>query len=548
MFIIEVVILLLLAIVILLAIFGKHLSIPYPILLVIGGLILGFIPELPKLELDPQLIFLCFLPPLLYSAALFTSWRDFKADMSHISSLAIGLVFATTFGVALVAHWVIPELTWTAALVLGAIVSPPDAVAATSITQRLNVHPRLVAILEGESLINDASGLIAYRFAVAAVVTGSFSFWAASLQFITVAAGGVLLGLAFGWILAYIQKRLNDPPVQITLSLLTPFMVYLFAEELHLSGVLATVATGMYIGRHNPETLEPTTRLELAAVWQVVVFVLNGFVFIIIGLQLPFILENILSEKPLMTLMWQASLVSIAVIVIRLLWVFPSAYFPQLLGYLIPRLRKNHAEQPPWQAVLMVGWSGMRGIVSLGAALAIPLYLADGQAFPARDLIIFLTFCVIFSTLVLQGLTLPAVIRWLGVTDDGESTKEEIQARIKGLQAGIERIDNLVNEGLAHVPYEKLAYIRYWYEDRVNRYIARLENRTDEKQAALDAAVALLQSEALKATRQKVISLRNEGKLSDEGLRRIQHQLDLVESHIHHDMLTLEHSLRLKNH
>ncbi|ALG68321.1 Na+/H+ antiporter [Beggiatoa leptomitoformis] len=545
MLLIEVIILLLLAIVILIAIFGKYLTTPYPILLVIGGLVLGLVPVLPKLELDPHFVFLCFLPPLLYSAALFTSWREFKADIHHISSLAFGLVFATTFGVAFIAHYTIPELTWTAALVLGAIVSPPDAVAATSITQRLNVHPRLVAILEGESLINDASGLIAYRFAVAAVVTGTFSFWSASLQFITVSVGGILLGLGMGWILANIQKRLNDPPVQITLSLLTPFIVYLGAEELHLSGVLATVATGMYIGRHSSEFLSPVTRLQLVAVWQTVIFVLNGFVFIIIGLQLPFILENILKEKSLSTLLWQASLISIAVIAIRLLWVFPSAYFPQLLGHFIPCLRKD-TPPPPWEAVLMVGWSGMRGIVSLGAALAIPLYTIDNQLFPARDLIIFLTFCVIFSTLVLQGLTLPALIRWLGVTDDGEATKEEMHARIKGLQAGIARIDELVAMEMTHVPYEKIAYVRHWYEDRINRYTAHLEGNHNEKQSQIDKAVATLQQEALKSTRRTIIELRNQDKLSDEGLRKIQHQLDLVESHIHHDIVALEHSLQLK--
>ncbi|MGA2871491.1 MAG: Na+/H+ antiporter, partial [Verrucomicrobiota bacterium] len=376
------------------ALLARKLHIPYPILFLIGGLLIGCVPELPKVRLSPDLVFLVFLPPLLFPAAFFTSWRDFRANLRPISLLAIGLVLFTTVVVAFLAYYFF-NLPLAAGFVLGAIISPPDAIAATAIAERLSVPRRIVTILEGESLVNDATALIAYRFAVAAVLTGTFSLADAGLQFVFVSVGGVLTGLAVGWLAVWFHKRVDDAPIEITVSLLTPFVAYLPAEHMHVSGVLSVVTAGLYIGRQTPLILSYRTRLQGGPVWSMLEFLLNGFVFILIGLQLPDILHTLSEHKDytISQLVGYSLIISVAVIVVRLLWVFPAAYLPRFLS------KKVRAKDPypNWRHVTIIGWTGMRGVVSLAAALALR------DTFPGRDLILFLTFMVILATLVVQG-------------------------------------------------------------------------------------------------------------------------------------------------
>ena len=508
-----------------LAVVAQRLAIPYPILLVIGGLVLGFVPGLPHVELNPELVFILFLPPLLTSAAWYTSWRDFRFNLRPILLLAIGLVLATTSAIAAVAHAAIAGMEWNTAFVLGAIVSPPDAVAATAITQRLSVPRRAVTILEGESLINDATGLVAYRFAVAAVATGVFSFWEASLRFFLMSIGGVLIGLAMGWIIVKIHSLMDDSLVEITSTILMGFIAYILAERLGVSGVLAVVALGLYHRRKSPEVLSPTTRIQTIAVWDVIVFLLNGLIFILIGLQLPSILKEI-SEHSFSTLIWYAVLVSVVVIGVRLVWVFPSAYIPRLLS----RSLRERDPYPSWQFLLILGWCGMRGVVSLAAALALPLTIANGTPFPNRDLILFLTFCVILVTLVLQGLTLPALIRWLKVVEDGNIEREEMEGRLRAAEAAMDRLDELT-ANCTPVEAEMIEWLRTQYKDRIRRISACCVAMDRGSYEQLDA-FRHLQQEVIAAERKTAIRLRNQGEINDEVLHRIERDLDLEEARL----------------
>lgn len=505
------------------AVLARRLEVPYPILLVIGGLGLALIPGLPRVRLNPELVFLFFLPPLLYPAALFTSWRDFRANLGSISLLAIGLVLFTTVVIAWVAH-VLTGMPWAAGFVLGAIVSPPDAVAATAIAQRLRLPRRIVTILEGESLVNDATALVAYRFAVAAVLSGSFSLAGASARFLVAGAGGVLFGLLIGWVVGKIHTRLDDPPVQVTISLLTPFAAYLPADRAGLSGVLAVVTTGLYLGWRAPEIVNARMRLQSFPVWGMVVFLLNGLIFILIGLQLPEVVEN-LAARPKGELAWHALAISAAVIAVRMAWVFSAIWLRRIF------CTSPQDKHPDWRNVVVVAWTGMRGVVSLAAAMALPVTLPNGSPFPGRDLILFLTFSVIFATLVLQGLSLPAIIRWLKVEDDGASDKEEREARLKANEAALARLNEL--EGAKDkVTLERL---RAEYEDRI-RQLQILGNEGGSVPGSMrnDGYESLLR-EALKMERQTILQLRNERVINDAVLRRIQRDLDFAEGRLRHD-------------
>jgi len=426
------IIVLLFATVATLAVIARKVALPYPIVLVISGLALSFIPRLPEVKLNPEIVFYFFLPPLLYPAALFTSWRDFRRNLRPILLLAIGLVLVTTVTIAWVAHTILPDLPWAAAFALGAIVSPPDAVSATAVLRRLPVPRRIQTILEGESLVNDATALVALQFAVAALTTGTFSLGHATLRFIWVAAGGIAFGLLVGFAMRWVHRHLDDPPVQITISLLTPFAAYLPAERLHVSGVLATVTAGIFLGWHSALLVSARYRLQAFAFWEMVVFLLNGFVFIVIGLQLPGILRGLHAES-LFSPIQNALIISAAVILIRIAWVLPATYLPRLLS---KKLRRKDLI-PPWQQVTVVAWSGMRGVVSLAAAFALPLALTDGTTFPGRNYILFLTFSVILATLVLQGLTLPLLIRKLRIKGDNVTDEEERSARLEANQAAL---------------------------------------------------------------------------------------------------------------
>ncbi|MBR8840709.1 MAG: Na+/H+ antiporter [Stigonema ocellatum SAG 48.90 = DSM 106950] len=513
----------LLLVVALLAVVAERLVVPYPILLVLGGLVLGFIPGLPNVEINPELVFLVFLPPLVTSAAWYIPWRDFRANLRPILLLSTGLVLVTTSAVAVVAHAVISGVTWPAAFVLGAIVSPTDAVASTTIFQRLRVPRRIVTVLESESLVNDATGLVAYRFAVAAVVTGVFSMWEASLRFFLVGIGGVIIGLALGWIIAWIHGRLDDPSVEITITVLMSYVSYLLAERFGVSGVLAAMTIGMYHRWQSPDLLSARTRIAAIAVWDIIVFVLNGLIFILIGLQLPRIL-NAISGKLTATLLWYAILISAVVIGVRLLWVFPATYIPRLVSR---RLRESDP-YPPWQNVLIIGWTGMRGVLSLAAAFALPLTTNNQIPFPGRDLIIFLTFCVILVTLVVQGFTLPLLIRWLKIKEDVGTEREEMEARLRAAQAALERIKELTTQDNLLGESEMVEWLRTQYKDRIRRFSACCDAMDDGSYEQV-AAFESLQHEVLIAERNILIKLRNQGLINDEVLLRIQRDLDLDE-------------------
>jgi len=481
--------------------------------------------------LDPNLIFVLFLPPLLYPAALFTSWRDFHANLRPISLLAVGLVLFTTVSVGYFAHHLVAGLPLAAAFILGAIISPPDAVAATAITERLSVPQRIVTVIEGESLVNDAIALVAYRFGVAALITGSFSLGGATLKFFMVSIGGVLAGLIVGWLASQVQRRLDDPPVQITISILTPFAAYLPAEQLGVSGVLAVVTAGLYLGWRAPEIINSRMRLQAGPVWEMIVFILNGLVFILIGLQLPAVWKGLAGQPiPVTRLCWYAILISLMVIVVRFIWVFAASYLPR---YFSANLRARDP-YPSWQGVTIVAWTGMRGVVSLAAAMALPSLIPNELPGLGSDeiinLIIFFTYVVILVTLVFQGLTLPLLIRWLKVVDTGETEREEREARLKANQAALARLAEL--ERQQKYPADILQRLRVEYEDRIRQLEACDDSEGSHGRGLFSADYESLQQEALLVERRTIVQLRNERVINDHALRRIQRDIDLAEARL----------------
>jgi Na+/H+ antiporter len=501
-----------------LAFLARKAKVAYPIFLVLGGMALGFVPSLPEVTLDPQLVFLFFLPPILFAAGYFTSWRDFRMNLFAITLLAVGLVIATTTAVAAAVHALVPGVAWPVALVLGAIVSPPDAVAATAIAQRLRLPRQIVTILEGESLVNDATGLVLLKFATAAVVTGSFPVAKGALEFVLLVAGGIAVGFALGHLFVFLQRFLDDAILATTASILASFVVYIVAERLHVSGVLAVVVAGLLQGRYVPYIWSPSMRVEGTAVWQTLVFLLNALVFVLIGLQLPMILRGL--DRP-----WPAVVDGIfaafgAMVVVRLVWMFPGAYLPRLLS---ARYRKTHP-YPPWQAVTIVGWAGMRGVVSLAAALSLPLALADGSPFPARNFIIFLTFSVILGTLVIQGLTLPPLIRWLRVAEDRTAEREERHARLALAEAAIGHLDGKLDDGALHA--HQVHPVRSEYVQRI-RSLKGLDGGMPSAGLATVGSTKTLRQETLDVQRRQLLRLRDEEVIGDDVLHRIQHELDL---------------------
>ncbi|OGX90211.1 Na+/H+ antiporter, partial [Hymenobacter coccineus] len=404
---------------------APRLKLPYPVLLVAAGGLLALLP-LRAVVLSPDVVFLLFLPPLLYEASFNMSWHDFVAYQREISLLAVGLVLVTTTAVAAIAHFFIPGFSWPLGFVLGAIVAPPDAVAATSVTQGLGIPKKITAILAGESLVNDASALIAYRYAVAAVVSGTFAFWDAAGQFFLVAGGGALIGLALGWAVAAVQRRLAQPTLATAVTLLVPYVAYLLAERLGASGVLAVVFMGLVISRRSHEIYDNRARLQNNSFWQVFGFLLNGLVFILIGLQLRTVFTGLGPHAWLPTVGY-GLLISVVAVAIRLGWVFPVAF---LMAF-IHGWRRREATPVPMRALFITSWAGMRGVVSLATALALPLAVAGGQPFPLRNVVLCITFVVILFTLVVQGLTLPWFVRRLHVQDaPGVQTLEQQELRL----------------------------------------------------------------------------------------------------------------------
>jgi CPA1 family monovalent cation:H+ antiporter len=505
---------------------APRLHVPYPILLVLGGLALGLIPGLPHLRIDPDLILVGLLPPLLYGTAFFTSVTDLRANKRTIAALSIGLVLMTTGAVALIAHAVIDGISWPAAFVLGAVVSPTDPLAATAIARRLGVPNRIVSIIEGESLINDGTALVAYRFAVLAVTTGAFSLGHAVGEFFASVAGGVAIGLAVGFCVRQVRRRLDDPPAEITVSIFTGYIAYLPAQAAGVSGVLAAVTVGLYMGWYTPELTTAEMRLRGVAVWELLLFVVNAVLFVFVGLQLPTILDD-LSGISAGQLVGYAAVVSVAVIVVRFVWLYPATYVPRLL----PGRLRNAEPAPPWQHVAVVGWSGMRGAISLAAALAIPLRTDAGEAFPDRPLIVFLAFSVILATLVFQGLTLPLVIRALGLQEDESvQAEQEAAARIAGAEAALARLEELSGEPWAHD--STVDRLRGTYDFRKRRFASRLDADGDGALEERSLAYQRLRYELLDAERAALNEMRREGNVSAEIFQRVLRDLDLEHSRL----------------
>ena len=504
---------------------ARLLSVPYPIVLVIGGALVGFVPGMPEVKLDPEVVLVIFLPPLLYGAAFFANLGDIRANLRGVALTSVGLVLLTMCAVAMVAHGLIDGLSWPAAFALGAVVSPTDPLAAGVIMRRLGVPRRLVSAAEGEGLFNDATALVAYRVAVTAVVAGSFSFADAGLRFVAGAVGGVLIGLAAGWLIAAIRQRIADAQVSITISLLSGYAAFIPADALGASGVLAAVTTGIYMGIRGPSIISARTRLQGFMVWDILDFLLNASLFVLVGLQLRTVVNG-LGQWSAATLAQYALAVSAVVIVTRIVWFFTVPY---LIRVLDRRASQRERRVGPQQR-LVLAWSGMRGAVSLAAALALPLKTDAGAPFPQRDLLIFLTFAVIFSTLVLQGLSLPALIRRLRTAGDGREDDEELRARLVAAKAALDQLDLLAEEDWTRD--ETVERMRGLYRYRKRRFAARAGKIEDDGYEDRSLAYQQLVQAVLAAQRDALVRLRNDGDISNEIMNRVINELDLEESRL----------------
>jgi Na+/H+ antiporter len=521
---VEFVFLLLLFFIVVFGIAARKLKVAYPIVMVLGGLGLSFIPTIPAITLNPDLIFLVVLPPLLYSSAWTTSWRDFRYNIVSISALAFGLVAFTVVGVAVAAPHVFPGFDWRLGLVLGAIVAPTDAIAASSIAQRVGLPGRIVDILEGESLVNDASGLLALEFAIDILVHQSVPTFASGLMtFVWLTAGGIAIGLAVGWIVNRFEHWIDDGPIEVAISILVPFVAYLAAQSARASGVLAVVSCGLYLSRRSANFFSPAVRIGAWSVWESLTFILNGLVFVLIGLQFRTMWTSIRGYGAGMVVLY-GTIFSLMLIVLRLAWVFPGAR----LSYWIRRQFLHQDEREPGARYkFIVGWTGMRGVVSLAAALALPTFLADGSPFPRRDLIVCLTFCVILVTLVLQGLTLPRLIRVLGLAGGAGPDCEELEARRIVTEAAVSYL-----EGARRRDTEVDSDV---YEDLANHYRQRLKSigiSADPGDVSNYEHYVALSLETLGVERETAIRLRDEGRINDTVLRRLERELDLSESRL----------------
>ncbi|HEX4748231.1 MAG TPA: Na+/H+ antiporter [Bryobacteraceae bacterium] len=515
----------LLGIVAALAVMARRLQIPYPIVMVIGGVALSVVPGLPRVSLDPNLVFFVILPPLIFSAAFHISWREFRNNMVAILMLAFGLVAFTVYAVAVFARWTLPNFDWKLGLVLGAVIAATDPLSATATARRLGIPRKITDLLEAESLVNDGSGLVALNFTAALVVTGytpSFVMGVGELCYLIAAA--VAIGLAAGFLVHKIQQRITDAPVEITLSLITPYLSYLCAEAAHCSGILATLACGLYLGRRSSGFFSLHARIESRAVWRTLDFMLNGIVFLLLGLQLPYILMDIRGVSPGQIIL-HAALFSSAVIAIRLIWVYPGAW---ISGFIRKRL---HQKRPSFnkRELFVVGWSGMRGVLGLAAALSLPETLHNGTRFPERNTIIFLTFSAIFATLVLQGLSLPFIIRRLGLGGAETAEHEEAEARREMLRGALDELDRIKEEnGGAFSEIE--AQMQHYYRQR----LAMLRNHANgDGSAPVSSSEYELIGQRLRAVERSIaLKLRDENKIHDEILRSLERELDLLDARV----------------
>jgi len=527
----ELVALILLVLVVLFAVLAQRLKTPYPIVLVIAGLALSFVPAIPKIQLNPDVVFLVVLPPLLYSGAWQTSWRDFRENFVSIFMLAVGLVAFTAIGVAYAAPWVFKGFDWRLGLVLGAVLSPTDAIAATAIARGLGLPKRMVDILEGESLVNDATGLVALTFAVAMVVSGERPTVAQGVgRLAYLSLMGIAIGLVIGLIVEWFERRVEDGPIEITMSIIVPYVAYLTAESAHASGVLAVIACGLYLSRRSSEFFSPTVRLQAWAVWESLTFVLNGLVFMAIGLQLPYVIGELRDHKMSWLLIDGLSL-SVILILLRLIWMYPGTFIANKIRKIVLGQR---AVMPSLPQVFVAGWTGMRGVVALAAAISLPETLNNGAEFPQRNMIIFLTFAVIIVTLVGQGLTLPPLIRVVGLASTGASHEEEHKARQKVLRAALTRLNQEREKDTDEFSevYDSLVKL---YETKIEKFADDHAPGTLRAREHFEKHSHLLK-EMLRVERRTAIHLRNAGEIDDELLRQLERELDLTE-----ERLTIAH-------
>ena len=514
---------------------AKKLQLAYPIVLVIAGLIIGFIPGLPRVSLNPDVIFLTILPPLLFNAAWQTSWREFHYNLASILMLAFGLVAFTVIGVALASGSLFSILTWPTGIVLGAIVAPTDALAATSIARRVGLPERLVHVLEGESLVNDATGLLALEFGIALVVDGHSPGWGAGIaRMVWLVAGGIGVGIAVGWLVRQCEMRLDDAPIQMTLTLIAPYAGYFAAEEAHASGVLAVVACGLYLGRHSSEFYSPRVRLQANALWNALDFILNGLAFVLIGLQLPVVLAGLHAYSTPFLVAYALGFTAF-IILLRVVWAYPGAY----VAYWIRRRFLGQNERAPSKKTLFIlGWTGMRGVVSLAAALSLPETLANGHVFASRNLIVFLTFSVILFTLVFQGLSLPALVRAIGLAkgNNGHSNhvdelaSEENEARRLMLEAALARAIELRRAHASGDPTGDAIYeaISRDYQRRLAILMSGGDCRDSTAQTV--TRHRKIANELFGSERRVALALRRDGRINDVVLRRLENELDLAET------------------
>jgi monovalent cation/hydrogen antiporter len=507
---------------------SSKLKISYPIFLVIAGLLISLIPGIPSISLHPDLVFLIFLPPLLYAAAWNTSWSDFWKMKRPISLLAFGCVIFTSAAVAYVAHYLIPGFPLAYGFLLGGIISPPDAVAATSVLQGLRVPKRIVTILEGESLVNDASSLIVFRFALAAILTGQFDMGEATQDFALVVVMGILIGLVIAHIVYAIHRFFpTTPDIDSAITLITPYIMYITAEHFHFSGVLSVVSGGLFLTYRSQEFFSYETRISVSGLWSTLIFLLNGFVFILIGLQLPGILRG-LGNYSIGEAIGYAVLISLLTILIRIIWVFPGAYIPR---FLFKKIRENE-RKPNWQSVFLVAWSGMRGVVSLASALAIPLTLTSGEAFPHRNLILFITFVVILITLVLQGLSLKPLIRLLNIqVDDNVEKTEALALRIELAETVLTYLEINYNELVEN--HEAYRRVKERYERMVEITRKKLESQdsVEDDEDFLPQYRQML-VELVQVRRLALKRFRYAKQFNEELIREREWELDLEEARL----------------
>jgi CPA1 family monovalent cation:H+ antiporter len=505
------------------ALLARRIDVAPAILLLLAGIALAFVPGMPTVELPPQLVLLVFLPPLIYSASVAMSWREFKANLRPIILLSVGCVIFTACAVATATHYLI-GLPWGIGFLLGAIVAPPDVVAPLAIARKLGMPRRILVVLEGEGLANDATALILYRFAVAAITTGLFSLPKAEGTFAAIVVGEILFGLAVGWLSLRARHHARDPQIEITLSLLTPYLAYWIPEHLGGSGVIATVTCGLYISWNGPLLISSATRLQGIFFWDLVIYLVEGLLFLLTGFQMRLLYEKS-KAFPLHDILTTTALVAVIIIIARFAWVYPATYLPRLIS---KRVRQRDPA-PSWRATFVVGFTGVRGAVSLAAALALPFTLPGGEAFPYRDMILFVAFGVIFITLVGLGLGLPTVVQWLGVAKDGRSEhiaehEAEIAARREALDAALKSLDAITDD--RELSDEVVKLLRARHEIRANQ----LPNSLDPDAHDVTAAGTALTRELIAAERKFIHALLRDGKITDEARRHIERDLDLEEA------------------